>query len=301
MRCLISTLLSAVLLTSPGAAWAQDQPGISAEDLYQLARQHFEERKWEQAAQAFALALERDPNPILAYNVARSYEYSGDLDKAEVYYLEALKLNPDKELRSLVNTSLERVSNIKSQLGSSKKNVGLLDITTTPEGAQIVINGRDMETNTPYQAAHPSGPIDLELKLDGFETYSRSFDLEPGREIVVDTDLRRTGRVWTWVAMGTGAALLGGGIWTGIIAQDRLDIVNSTEGKRREDYEDVKSEGESYALTSVILYSAGAAALITAGYLYFHEVPEQPEEGDASAQQIELRLGPDFVGVGGRF
>jgi len=301
----------AVPLTATAQQPPEDVPrdapagSLTAEQHYDTAIAHFDAREWDQAAVHFAAALAMDPNAILAYNTARAYEYTGDLGTAEQYYLEALKLRPDADLRQQLYATLERVTNLRARVETKEEDVGLLEVTTVPPGATVRVNGVAIG-RTPFQAAWPVGAFTVEASIEGYSALRQDVEIKPGREVVLNATLVEDSRVLTWVAAGAGFALIGGGIWLGIEAQSTLDRLETVDVRRQDapDFDRLKNEGESLALGSVIMYSVGGVALASAVAFYFiesPEVPPTPATAAPTATSLRLLWAPDFVGVGGTF
>ena len=290
--------------TPPGASNEEQSATLTAEQHYEKAVANFEERRWDEAAVHFSAALEMDPNAILAFNTGRAFEYTGDLASAERYYLEALKLRPPEELRSRLYATLERVANLRERVADKADELGLLEVVTSPPGATVLVNGAPVGT-TPFQAAHPIGTFTVAAVLDGHTELNREVEIKPGREVVLNATLVEETRILTWVSAGLGLALIGGGVWLGIEAQSTLDELDSVNAKRRNEasFDRLKSDGESLALGSVILYTAGALSLASSIAFFFIEAPETPpvtsEPGGLGS--VELIVAPSFIGVGGEF
>ncbi len=263
--------------------------------LYESGLEAFNNREWHKAASLFEQALGLDPNPSLAYNVGRSYEYTGNLEKARAAYLQALEYDPDSELRQLVYDTLERLDNVRKAVTPEAPTVGLLEIRTTPPGAKLSVNGVPVGV-TPFQAAHPAGTFKLRLEKEGYATHHRTVGLEVGKEVVVDTALQPSGRLWTWISFGTSAALLGGGIYFGLQADDTLAEVRRAESKRLSPsaYQDLKDQGAAESVTSAFLYGAAGLSAAAGIALFFAEAPSEENTPQVS-------VGPTGVVLQGTF
>ncbi len=300
--------LSAEELQAALAAIEEDmalncQGKANAAQLYNLGLDYFAKREWDKAAQAFELALEIDPNPTLAHNAGRSHEYAGHLDKAEVLYQRALDLGPDDEIRDRVERNLERLSNLREQLGArANDGTGLLEVNSEPSGAIVRVDGVAVG-QTPFQQAVAPGTFAVTLSLEGHAERSQQVELEAGREVVLSVTLEPDGRVWTWVGLGTTAALLAGGVTFGVLAQNDLDTINEAGGKRDPDFESIRDRGQAFSNISLGLYLSAAAAAVASGVFFAVESPEEPAAATAADPEARLRLilAPDFIGISGAF
>lgn len=257
----------------------------NAAQLYALGQKKFKERRWADAATAFGRALELDPAPELAYNAGRSAEYQGDLELALSYYRRALDLAPPPELEQKLRDVLERLGNIQRRRQGSADQAqatGLLDLSTEPPGALARVQG-ELIGETPLQSAWPAGAVEIQLEKEGFQTWRRTIQLEPGREFVLQTDLAPDSRVWTWVTLGGAGALTAGGVVLGLVSQDKLEEARGVEAARDPALlKDLKEEGRLYSGLSIGSYVVGGLLLGTSAALYFLEAPEAPTQGQAS-------------------
>lgn len=172
---------------------------------------------------------------------------------------------------------------------------GELEITSSPEGATIMIDGRrqDEETTTPATVRLDPGEHIVELRLEGYESLSQEISIDPGgqQEIVVELipepvpepppedaaiaepqprevlpgesptqEPSRRWRGWPWVVLGTGLAL---GATGGV-----LDIVSLVESRRTEptqsmdDYQHWQNVVRNTALAGDILLWTGVAVTV---------------------------------------
>lgn len=96
---LISAVAIAALLASTPMSFAVDSGGgsaqVSVSDQLDTARAQIKSQKWAAAIAALKLALEAEPNNADANNLmGYSLRKSGNLQRAEGFYLKALKLSP---------------------------------------------------------------------------------------------------------------------------------------------------------------------------------------------------------------
>jgi len=96
---LISAMAIAALLASTPMSFAVDSGGgsaqVSVSDQLSTARAQIKSQKWDAAIGTLKLALDAEPNNADANNLmGYSLRKSGNLQRAEGFYLKALKLSP---------------------------------------------------------------------------------------------------------------------------------------------------------------------------------------------------------------
>ncbi|RME23313.1 MAG: hypothetical protein D6806_11480, partial [Deltaproteobacteria bacterium] len=87
-------------------------------------------------------------------------------------------------------------------------------------------------------------------------------------------------RLWTWIALGVGAAVVAGG---GVMAYLASDAKNAFDN---EPYADralqLKSTAESRALAANVMFGAGGAVVLTGLVLFFVEGADSKSQEQAS-------------------
>ncbi len=116
MKALVFTLLFFIALT--GSAWAQetfDQSVDRGKSAYQTG-------DYKEAIDAFLAAYKTRPTASLLYNIGRSYDASGDLENAEVYYERFVNApGITQESRADAVGRLKTVRDIKQMKAADKK------------------------------------------------------------------------------------------------------------------------------------------------------------------------------------
>lgn len=308
---LTAALLCALALCATDAAFAFDgeealagseasERAREADRLYQIGLLQFEGREFEAAARNFLKAFELDPNPVLAYNVARARENNGDLDLARTYYERALTLNPPDDVKARSESALIRLrkgeENIRDKLESEKPTTGTVSINIQGGGLLFVDGAR--RGNAPAELALKEGPHNLEIRRQGHEPFIKQVDVVAGTQLVIDASLEERFEVPSWVAWGGGVALVGGvalaggGAFFALDAQEAFDEAQSLEAQRdRTLFDDLRTRGESSQATSTGLYAAGGAlAVVGVGLLVLYTI--SPEESLESLERASVQIGP---------
>ena len=69
------------------------------QDLLELGKFYFLNKKFEKAIEVFKKALKEDTiNAEITYNLALAYEAVNDLDNAHIFYKKTIALNPEHKL-----------------------------------------------------------------------------------------------------------------------------------------------------------------------------------------------------------
>ncbi len=102
--------------------------------------------------------------------------------------------------------------------------------------------------------------------------------------------VKKTKRIWTWVAAGVGAAAMASAGTCGILAgQAEDDFKQAAWADEAAEYKD---QAETRALAANVMYGIGGAALLTAVVLFFVEPDSSPEA------QTQLSMNPAPGGMG---
>lgn len=287
------TVLTAALVSFVASAAAgEDQARAQFEQGISL----YEEGKFDQAAVAFQRAYELKPSYKILYNIAQAQNQLGHYAAALQAYVSYLAEGADA-------VTDEREREVKAEIARLNRLVGMLVIETDVEEATIFVDGR-REGSLPL-----AGPVIVDLgehelvaKCDGAEIHRERVTVAGGQRVVVriegaapgDVDPDRLepgpppgsppateggGRIWTWVLLGSGAAIaIAGGVVGGVsMAREKSLLDSCVDGhcppSEREEGDSIKR----LSLTADVLYGVGAACLVTGIILFFVEPDEEPE------------------------
>ena len=320
----ISVPFAIALILLVAAAAAGPQKGKDP------ARVHFdqgvklyEDGQYEQAAIAFARAYEIKPSYKILFNIGQA--------EAE---LEHYALALDAFTRYLAEGGAEvppeRVQLVKSEVERLNVLVGMVNIQCAIEGAKIRIDNETIG-ETPiagpffvdigkHEVVVSKGQDELLreiVRVAGGQTITLEVGLEqaaavapadggesePAQEAAEPEPKDEGGkkRVWTWVALGVGAAV---GIAGGAVGGAAMARKNSLEEECAGNHCLQSSKGEADAirtmnLTADILYGVAGAAAVTALILFFVEPDDEPQAAVAVTPAVTA-AGAGLM-VGGRF
>ncbi len=157
--------------SAPAAAQAQsaEQAAEASEHFdrgYELAQQG----SLEEAIREFKLAYARSPHPSVLYNLGQAYAASGRAAEAVRTLREYLEKSGDQ-------TDLDKRAQASSLIEYQSQRVGVLELTVTPAGASLTLDGEPLGT------APLAGPLELTAGFHALEVthpgyVSKSFRLE---------------------------------------------------------------------------------------------------------------------------
>lgn len=252
-------LLSVTVLAAIPQAEARP-PGTDivkrVEALALEARRAFNDGKYGHAIQFYLKAYQLEPAGALLYNIAYVYDKKlGELQLAVSFYrryITATDAEPD-----VVARATQRIGELKRLIaaGSTGNPVNprptvLLDTPTRP-------------------AAAPARPVQ---PVEPRPTPSRPMEPQV---------------MWGWVTLGTGAAVLAGGIGVGFVAQGTHEDFKGTIEQAKK--ESLQSKGRAQALAADIMMGIGTTAIVTGIVL----VATGGRSSDkTSASQLQFGLAP---------
>lgn len=183
------------LVATPAVAQSDSE---RAEQLVEQATALFFEGDYAEAANLFQQAYNLDPHPVLMFNIGRAHQEMGDLPSARLFFVDALALDPDPEIRGAIEQRLGEVDQALIDQGYDPESVtadsyvprGTLTITSSPEGATLYLDGEIVGT-TPFQRSRLDvGAYDVRLTLDGYYPVATTVEVGGGRTTIRNFDLQ---------------------------------------------------------------------------------------------------------------
>ena len=277
--CALALLLGAspaVAQSAAGGAPAGDESPAKA--AYRQGVEFFKNKQFADAIREFNKAYRLDPNPVLVFNMARAFEELKQYGSAIEYYRKYLEMSPNAPDRPTVEDSIRTLEILQKQ--EAVQVLVPLTVTSRPDGARVFLDGREIGV-TPLKSPVPAGRHFLALEADGYERSSSEVEIKPEepptREVVLvakigpavgpapEGGLSR--RTWAWISMGLGAALgAGGGLagWQARKKEGKLDDIDANPAlATKREYDDIRSEGKTFALVADGLFVGGALGLGT--------------------------------------
>ncbi len=309
------------LCLAGGAALAQESPEIQlaspegggseeALRLYRLGELHFEGREFKEAAETFERAFALDPNPVLAFNIARSWENDGQLDKARANYKLALSLQPPPEIRTRAESALVRLDRleeeIKAKMADAAPKLGRLQVRASPSSAQIFING-EARGEAPLEVELAPGSYRVRVEASGMIPQEQALELRAGESSAVSVSLapaeERAAVSWLgWTGLGM-AALGGAGVGLAFVldqpAQERFDEAQGLDAQRDPArFEELRMEGEDARALAQGVWWGGLGLAVAGVTLFAVDLGLNLSGGEESeAPAASLRVWPGGGGV----
>ena len=261
MRGCFLGLVAVLLVTVPAVAAAQTEPEKElAQKRYKVGEQLYDIGQYEKALVEFEEAYRLYPLPAMLYNIARSHEVLGNLDKAISNYKLFLEKLPDSPHSPTVKG---RVKSLEARLARRKK-------------AEQDKAAAAKETPKPLPPAKP------EVKEE-----------KPAPVVapVVEPATNDTERTWRWTAgltgIGVGGAALVTGIAFGALAAGKssdYEDLRDSEGLH-DDLKKLRDTGEQYETIGTALMIGGGVIAAAGGALLIWELMGS-EEDTASANAM---------------
>ena len=169
-------------------AWA-DNTADEADVAFELGNRAYAKRDYETALASYFLSYRLVPNRNVLFNIARCYEAIDRLDEAYRYWndLYVDPTLPDSDRRD-----------VKSALNRLSSKVALITVTSTPPGAELYVDRKDLGSRgkTPQTIAVSPGAHTLILELAGWNAATVKAQAARGKDNKQAVTLERVvGRV----------------------------------------------------------------------------------------------------------
>jgi tetratricopeptide (TPR) repeat protein len=318
IQCARAALCWAALCSWPALALAEPSSAASAETpsdervaeakaRYQEGARAYAEQRYKDAVDLFLEADRIVSSAPLSFNIARAYEKLGDSSGALAFYRDYLRRDPGAKNAAEVRGFIEALEDKLAQKG-----VQQLSVRSTPKGATVVIDGEPVGV-TPWTGDVAPGTHRVTLELRGYGASQRDVELLPHDALDVGLEAAAEGErvtpavpltppparaeeperapsygVWPYVALGAGAAALGGALYFEIARKDAEDDARGEPTQIG--YHDAYERMEARQTASRVLVGVGGALALTGGALLVIELASKPK-GGARADSV-LACGP---------
>jgi tetratricopeptide (TPR) repeat protein len=267
----------------------------------------YKQARYREAIAEFQEAYRLRPHGVIHFNLAQCYERLGDIPAALQAYHEYLRAVPDAEDR---RTVVAAMANLEARLGASGvqqllvysdpsgaevrvdgQSRGRTPLALVlPHGSHTVSlekPGYRTSTRQAVLSSQVSVEMDVALQKDvplppPPVISAPAGTVPPGPAVSRSVPSSATSpaphpvtpgprpRLWTWVAAGTAAAVLGAGVYYGVEAKKAQDNLRGNvhdSGTATQLAKDAKSK----ARTANVLYGVGGVAAAGAGALFYFE------------------------------
>ncbi len=322
LRLVLGTLIGAAALV-PEAALTQDvdenSPRLLARKYYQEGKALYDEGKYVEALKSFEAAYDTQPHPVVLKSVAECKFQLGDIIGA-ITIFEQFMADPESKGKDSVRDRLEELEAM----------LGILEVTTVPDGAKVAIDGNATGETTPAKFKLPRGKHELKLELKGFDPVVTETTIEPGaqsttisidlasdttstkadpeegvvdpfskneeEQLIVDDDDRGPSPGFWVCAAVAGVGVVSGTVF-GTLALNDENEYNKKPTKEKMD------AGKRNALIADISFGVAAAAAVAGVIIlivdYSHSGNEAEEDPDSSEARIDIfpTAGSDSIGL----
>jgi outer membrane receptor protein involved in Fe transport len=181
-RVVCAALLLMAVVYAPAPARAGD---VADEAQFHFARgtQFYRQARFDDALAEFYASNRLVPNRNVQFNIARSLEQLHLYDEAFRAWSELLRGSPPAAERAAIEGAIDKL----------RPHLALLLVTTTPPGAEIYANRRDLGSLgvTPKLLALPPGHLKVLLDLPGYRSVELPVDVAKGSEQKLAPSLER--------------------------------------------------------------------------------------------------------------
>jgi outer membrane receptor for ferrienterochelin and colicins len=182
-------LIAASVALSPIARFDDNvcyADGVADEaDLhFQIAAEHYQKGEFRDALEHFLFSNRLVPNKNVVFNIARTYEQLKRYADAHRYYVDALAVETREQTVADLNAAIKRIA----------PNVAVLRIASSPPGATIYIDRRDLGSRgrAPKPLALVEGKYNVIAELEGHEPVTiEGVELKLGTETPLEVKLKR--------------------------------------------------------------------------------------------------------------
>ncbi len=326
MRVLLMNTVVVLVLAVCSAAQADEDVDARAESTFREGVEHFNVRRYEEAATAFRKAYELKSNWKLFYNIGQS-EAAAKRNGLALEAFEQYLTEGGDDIQEA------RYEEIRKEVNRLRDVVGSLDIRA-PEGASVFVDDMNRgRTPLPGPLMVASGiEHKVVVNLEDEPIINRIVRVSGGKTLVIkgersskpsttptpapeneepvlisepaentpdeeepakeDSDVK----TWGWVTLGVGGALLvGGTIAGGMALSADKDIDGKCPDGCYSQYYDDMDRRDNLALTADILLGVGLAAT-TSGIVMLIVAASGDEDSEDSAGIFPL-VGPQMAGA----
>lgn len=314
------SFLALALKVTPAIAQQPPPSGVDNKQAqgrvrYERGADAYKAGRFKDAIDLFLQADALAPSAALSFNIARAYEKIGDDAAALQWYRDFRRRAPDAKNAATVEESIRAL-----EASLQEKGVQQLTIMSMPPGATVSIDGQPVGV-TPYTGQLPPGTHQLALSLKGHGDMAREVVLAPDRaqDVVIELvptepsaapqapssptpapvapaaprpiDREQQGPrfgPWPYVAIGIGAAALGGGLGFELARRKAEDAAEADD--TQVGYKEKLDSMQSRQLTARVLAGIGGALVVTGGTLLVIDLTSRSSRREQALRASALCL-----------
>jgi len=309
---------------SKAAAAQADEEQLAARQHYEGGQKLYDDRQFAEALVEFQAAYDAKPHPVVLKSIAECKFQLEDYRGAQAI-LEQYLADPESTGKDQVAARVEEI----------KTKYSVLQITTEPLGAKIMVDGEDVDAVTPTSVDVTPGEHEVSIEFSGYQPAQRQVAVMGGETVEVSVDFAKEG-VPLEPAMsdsfGGGlidpfadgedepsgdeagseieteedgappafwacAAITGVGLVAGTVF-GTMALTNE-EDYKNEPKQDTKDEGTRNALIADVSFGVAAAAAVVGTIILIAGSHEESESEDGSVARFDVTpvAGAETVGV----
>ena len=290
---------------------------------FKAGQAYYRQGNYDVAIREFKQAYDLTKKPALLYNIAQAYERLGNIGQAIEHYRHYVKDSGNKDTATIqkIKNLEQRLQKTGIRISSSVSGATILidgkNRGTTPQSTAIAVTPGNHQIRVVKEGFMPFSAV-LVVPAGSVVAVTASLEAKPTPAPVpqptakplptpkpvekpkpvahsvkqpvkpIATPHPRK-RLWTWIALGTGGALLVTGAITGGLALSAADSAQT-------DSDDDASQAKTLGAVTDVLLIAGGAAVVTGVVLFFLE-----GKSDERRAMIAPAVTPTFAGASASF
>lgn len=175
-------------LAAPPAAAAAKKPDQKTRDAarkaYTEATEAFGKGDFESAAKGYTQANELIPSPQAAYWIAKSLDKAGKSEEAAAAYQKFLD-DP-----GVASAGEDKVNEAKTRVGELSNRPAEVNLSTTPAGAAVAVDGQPQMGETPMVVKVPPGAHTIQITADGYDPQKLELTVKAGEKLDQKVELK---------------------------------------------------------------------------------------------------------------
>lgn len=295
MMCLVGVGLIAIVALSATPVAIAAEPGLTEaqveqiQNYFKLAKARRDAKDYEGAIDYLRKAIDVQSEPWLVLALALNYEDAGQDQLALSHYRLCTGASVDDRTRAKALEGIERLEH--------KATLGWLLIESNPRLVQVAIDAKPVEPGPGRKFELTEGTYLVTVTASGYEPTTHEVRVTRGKTVTIKVALTRMivapskpdkvspkplptpapaaerpgSGVGTWVVIGAGVALVGGGVVTYLVGDSKHGDVetaqtNAEDGiapMTRVEAQGLLEDGKTLKTVGIISGSVGLAALIT--------------------------------------
>ena len=97
-----------------------------------------------------------------------------------------MKQYQPKQYAEIISTAQGVMQNLKDAATTRGRDKVAVQVSTTPKGATIYVDGNQMSKKTPSKISLPPGDYKVDLKLEGYNPITRNVTVQKDTPLTVD-------------------------------------------------------------------------------------------------------------------